>query len=189
MRLRLLVAVFAPFLLLLPHATPAFADCADDVCGALQKILAARSGNFAKLKGRPTTDPRGDAAWAGTQAITGLIDTCYIYKRGEGARYEYRCDSSASGPQTSQPPERTKQIAASVKAALQAVDPALVWFEDPATRALADIEGFHGSEGWYGGYAKNKAMVARIEVVLSDAAGNAAIVTIFAKPLTRRDLK
>ena len=59
----------------------------------------------------------------------------------------------------------------------------------PASRALADIEGFRGTEGWYGGYAKNKSMVARVEIVVSDATGNATIVTVFAKPLTRRDLK
>ena len=70
---------------------PAWADCSDDVCVSLQKILAARSGNFAKLKGKPTVDTRGDAVWQGTQPIGSLINTCYVYKRGEGARYEYRC--------------------------------------------------------------------------------------------------
>ena len=64
-----------------------------------------------------------------------------------------------------------------------------VWFEDPASRALADVEGFKGTEGWYGGYAKNKAMVVRVETVISSATGNATIATIFAKPLARRDLK
>jgi hypothetical protein len=169
-------------------ATPAMAECADEVCASLQKILAARSGNFAKLKGKPSLDTRGDAVWLGTQAIGTLINTCYVYKRGEGARYEYRCDSSAFGAQP-QPAEKAKQIAADVKAAFQAADPAVVWFEDPASRALADVEGFKGTEGWYGGYAKNKAMVVRVETILSNATGNATIVTIFAKPLTRRDLK
>ena len=56
-------------------------------------------------------------------------------------------------------------------------------------RALADVEGFKGTEGWYGGYAKNMAMVVRVETVISSATGNATIVTIFAKPLARRDLK
>ena len=130
-------------------ATPAMAECADEVCGSLQKILAARSGNFAKLKGKPSVDTRGDAVWLGTQAIGSLISTCYVYKRGEGARYEYRCDSSAFGAQP-QPAEKAKQIAADVKAAFQAADPAVVWFEDPASRALADVEGFKGTEGWYG---------------------------------------
>src|SRR5262249_36819032 len=56
------------------HATPAMAECAmtecaDEVCGSLQRILAARSGNFAKLKGKPSVDTRGDAVWLGTQAI------------------------------------------------------------------------------------------------------------------------
>ena len=184
MRLRLLVLFVA-----LMVAAPAYADCADDLCGSLQKILAARFRNFAKLKGKPAIDPRGDPVWDGTQPISGLIDACYIYKRGEGSRYEYRCDSSGFGTLTSQSPEKGKQIAASVKAAFQAADPTLVWFDDPASRALADIEGFRGTEGWYGGYAKNKSMVARVEIVVSDATGNATIVTVFAKPLTRRDLK
>jgi hypothetical protein len=184
MRLRLLVPMITVLI-----AAPAYADCADDVCGSLQKILAARSGNFAKLKGKTAVDPRGDPVWQGTQPIAGLINACYIYKRGEGARYEYRCDSSGFGTQPSQSAEKVKQIAASVKAALQAAGPTLVWFEDPASRSLADIEGFRGTEGWYGGYAKNKSMVARVEIVVSDTTGNATIVTVFAKPLTRRDLK
>jgi hypothetical protein len=149
--LRLVAPVLALML-----ATPALADCADEVCASLQKILAARSGNFAKLKGKATVDPRGDPVWQGTQAIGGLINTCYVYKRGEGARYEYRCDSSGFGAEPSQPPEKAKQIAEAVKAAFQAADPTLVWFEDPATRALAGIEGFQGTQGWYGGYVKNK---------------------------------
>ena len=187
MKLRLLVPIFSLFSLLL--APPAWADCPDDVCGSLQKILAARAGNFAKIKGKPAVDPRGDPVWEGTQAISGLIDACYIYKRGEGSRYEYRCDSSGFGTLPRQSTEQVKQIAASVKAAFEATEPNLVWFEDPASRALADIEGFRGTEGWYGGYAKNKSMAARVEVVVSDATGNATIVTVFAKPLTRRDLK
>jgi hypothetical protein len=118
-----------------------------------------------------------------------LINACYVYKRGEGSRYEYRCDSSGFGAQPPQSAEKAKQIAADVKAAFQAADPAVVWFEDPASRALADVEGFKGTEGWYGGYAKNKAMVVRVETVISGATGNATIATIFAKPLARRDLK
>ncbi len=177
----------APALALL-LATPASADCTDEVCGSLQKILAARSGSFAKLKGKPTVDTRGDAVWLGMQAIGSLINTCYVYKRGEGGRYEYRCDSSAFGAQP-QSAEKAKQIAVDVKAAFKAADPAIVWFEDPASRALAEVEGFKGTEGWYGGYAKNKAMLIRVETILSTATGNATIVTIFAKPLTRRDLK
>jgi hypothetical protein len=168
---------------------PAWADCSDDVCVSLQKILAARSGNFAKLKGKPTVDTRGDEVWQGTQPIGSLINACYVYKRGEGARYEYRCDSSGFGAQAPQSPEQAKQIAANVKAAFQAADPAVVWFEDPASRALVDVEGLKGTEGWYGGYAKNKAMVVRVETIVSSATGNATIVTIFAKPLVRRDLK
>jgi hypothetical protein len=167
---------------------PAWAECTNDVCVSLQKILAARSGSFAKLKGKATVDTRGDAVWQGTQAIGSLINTCYVYKRGEGARYEYRCDSSGFGAQP-QSAEQAKQIAADVKTAFQATDPAVVWFEDPASRSLGDIEGFKGTEGWYGGYAKNKAMLVRIETIISTATGNVTVVTIFAKPLTRRDLK
>jgi hypothetical protein len=100
-----------------------------------------------------------------------------------------RCDSSGFGAQAPQSPEQAKQIAANVKAAFQAADPAVVWFEDPASRALVDVEGLKGTEGWYGGYAKNKAMVVRVETIVSSATGNATIVTIFAKPLVRRDLK
>jgi hypothetical protein len=85
--------------------------------------------------------------------------------------------------------EKAKKIAEGVKAAFQSADPTLVWFEDPAARALADIQGFHGTEGWYGGYAKNKAMLVRVESIVSDAAGSTAVVTVFAKSVTRRDLK
>ena len=52
----------APIALLL-LAGPASAECTNDVCVSLQKILAARSGSFAKLKGKPTVDTRGDAVW------------------------------------------------------------------------------------------------------------------------------
>ena len=180
--------LFVPIALLLLTG-PALADCTDEVCVSLQKILTERSSNFAKLKGKVTVDTRGDAVWQGTQPIGSLINTCYIYKRGEGARYEYRCDSSGFGAQPLQSPEQAKQIAADVKAAFQVADPSVVWFEDPASRALADVEGFKGTEGWYGGYAKNKAMVARVETIVSSATGNATIVTIFAKPVVRRDLK
>jgi hypothetical protein len=179
--------LLVPIVLLLLTG-PAWAECTNDICVSLQKILAARSGSFAKLKGKATVDTRGDAVWQGTQPIGSLINTCYVYKRGEGARYEYRCDSSGFGAQP-QSAEQAKQIAADVRAAFQTADPAVVWFEDPASRSLGDIEGFKGTEGWYGGYAKNKAMLVRVETIISTATGNVTIVTIFAKPLTRRDLK
>jgi hypothetical protein len=115
--------LFMPVALLLLTG-PALADCTDDVCVSLQKILAARSGNFAKLKGKATVDTRGDAVWQGTQPIGSLINACYVYKRGEGSRYEYRCDSSGFGAQPPQSAEKAKQIAADVKAAFQAADPA-----------------------------------------------------------------
>src|SRR5262249_42598916 len=158
--------LFVPVALLLLTA-PALADCTDEVCVSLQKILTARYSNFAKFRGKATVDTRGAAVWQGTQAIGNLISTCYVYKRGEGARYEYRCDSSGFGAQPPQSAEKAKQIAADVKAAFQGGDPAIVWFEDPASRALADVEGFKGTEGWYGGYAKN--MVARGEPMISNA--------------------
>jgi hypothetical protein len=173
--LALLIALVLP--------TAALADCADDACNAVQKILAAR-GSFAKIKGKPTLDPRGDPVWEGTQPIGDLIKACYVNKRGEGSRYEYRCDT---GPMRSA--EKAKKIADEIKAALQAADAKLVWFDDPAAAALAAIDGFHGTAAWYGGYAKDKAMLAKVELVISDSAGSAVIVTVFAKPITRRDLK
>jgi len=175
----LLVALAA-----ISFTTPARADCADDVCGTIKKILEARSGNFSKIKGKPGLDPRGDPIWEGTLAVANLLNHCTINKRGEGSHYEYRCES-----QESRSLENAKKIADGVKAAFQSADPMLVWFEDPAALALADIEGFHGTDGWYGGYAKNKAMLARIEIVVSDATGSTVVVTVFAKPLTRRDLR
>ena len=144
---------------------------------------------FRQAEGQDRNRPTRRSDLDGTQPIAGLINACHIYKRGEGVRYEYRCDSSGFGTQPSQSAEKVKQIAASTKPALQAADPTLVWFDDPASRALADIEGFRGTEGWYGGYAKNKPMVARVEIVVSNATGNATIVTVFAKPVTRRGLK
>jgi hypothetical protein len=121
--------LFVPVALLLLTG-PALADCTDEVCVSLQKILTARSANFAKLKGKATVDTRGDAVWQGTQPIGSLIKTCYVYKRGEGLRYEYRCDSSDFGAKPPQSAEKAKQIAADVKAALQAADPAVIWVED-----------------------------------------------------------
>jgi hypothetical protein len=120
--------LFMPVALLLLTG-PALADCTDDVCVSLQKILAARSGNFAKLKGKATVDTRGDAVWQGTQPIGSLINACYVYKRGEGSRYEYRCDSSGFGARPPQSAEKAKQIAADVKTAFQAADPAVVWLK------------------------------------------------------------
>jgi len=179
--LALLVALTLP--------TVALADCPDEACASVQKILAARSGSFitssfAKIKGRPTLDSRGDPAWEGTQPIGALIKSCYVYRRGEGSRYEYRCDT---GPIQSR--ATAQKIADDAKAAFVAADAKLVWFDDPATASLAAIEGFRGTEGWYGGYAKNKAMLVKVELVVSDAAGSAVLVTVFAKPVTRRDLR
>jgi len=170
------------FALMLP--TAAFAECTDDVCSSIQKILGARSGSFAKIKGRPSLDPRGDPVWEGTQPIAGLTQYCYVNKRGEASRYEYRCDSVPS-----RSAEEAKKVAESVKAAFHSADPTLVWFDDPAAIALAGIDGFRGTEGWYAGYEKNKAMSAKVEVIVSEATGCTTVVTVFAKPITRRDLK
>jgi len=171
-------------LLALVLPTAAFADCTDDVCGPIHKILGARSGSFAKIKGKPTLDPRGDPVWEGTQPIGGLIRSCYVNKRGEASRYEYHCDSVPF-----RSAEEAKKVAESVKAAFQSADPKLVWFDDPAAIALAGIDGFRGTEGWYAGYEKNKAMSAKVEVIVSEATGCTAAVTVFAKPIARRDLK
>ncbi len=171
-------------LLALMLPSTAFADCTDDVCGSIQKILGARSGKFAKIKGKSTLDPRGDPVWEGTRPIGGLIQSCTINKRGEASRYEYRCESTPF-----RSADEAKNAAESVKAAFQSADPKLAWFDDPAAMTLAGIDGFRGSEGWYAGYAKNKTMSAKVEVIVSEATGSTAVVTVFAKPITRRDLK
>lgn len=187
MKLWVLVPIFAVTL-----SAPAFAECADDVCGSIQKILAARAGNFATIKGKPGRDPRGDPIWEGTQPIAALTNTCYIYKRGEGSQilshYEYHCEAPGAAAASTLTAEKAKQIAERLKAAAQTADPKIVWFEDPAARALADIDGYRGTEGWYGGYAKNKIML-KVGTVVSAAVGSSAVVTVFAKPLVRRDLK
>lgn len=181
------LGIFAVILTLLLPA-PAFADCVDDACGAMQKILQARSGNFAKLKGKPGVDARGDAEWEGTQTIPGLINYCYVYARGEGSRYEYRCDASGVGAKPSLTLEKAKQIAESVKTTFQSADPSLKWFTDPTTLALAKIGGFEGSEAWYGGYAPNKLAV-KVGIFGSASSGSTVGVSVFAKFLTRRDVK
>ncbi len=187
MRPRIFVAVAA-----LMIATPAFAECTDDACDSILKILQARSGNFSNLKGKPGLDPRGDPVWEGTQAISGLIESCYIYKRGEGsrflARYDYHCEAPGYAAKTSLTLEKAKQIADGLKSAVQAADPKIVWLEDPEAGRLADIEGFAGTQGWYGGNAKNN-ITLKVEVIVSYAAGNTAAITVFAKSLVRRDLK
>jgi hypothetical protein len=187
MRPRIFVAVASLLI-----ATPAFAECTDDACGSILKILQARSGNFSKLKGKPGLDPRGDPVWDGTQAISGLIESCYIYKRGEGSRflshYEYHCEAPGYAAKTSLTLEKAKQIADGLKRAVQAADPKIVWLDDPEAGRLADIDGFAGTQGWYGGDAKNNVTL-KVEVIISNAAGSTAGITIFAKPLARRGLK
>jgi hypothetical protein len=166
----------------------ALADCADDVCSAIQKIFAARSGNFAKLKSKPGGTPKGDPRWRGTQTIPGLLDYCYVYARGEGARYEYRCDASPPGEAPVLSLDQARQIADRVKAAYQAADPKLEWFADPDAAALAKIAGFEASQAWYGGYAANK-LTAKVAVFGSASGGGTVAATVFAKPLVRRDVK
>jgi hypothetical protein len=178
---------FAPLFTLL-FVAPAFADCTGEPCGSIQKILQARSGSFAKFKGKPATDPRGDPMWEGSQTIPGLINYCYVYRRGETTSYEYHCDSSGLGAQAPQSLEKAKQIAENLKAGFQAADPKLKWFDDPAARALADIDGFQGTEGWYGGYAPNK-ITAKVKVAGAGSNTGTVGFTVFAKTLARRDVK
>ncbi len=178
--MRLRIAAIATLLM----CVPAFADCTDDTCSSIEKILQARSRNFAKIQGKPALDPRGDPVWQGTQPIGGLITYCYINKRGEGARYEYRCESQSSSEL-----DKSKQIAAAVKAAFKSVEPNIEWFDDPAAVQLGQLDGFRGTEGWYGGFIKNKTVIVKIETVASGNFGSVTSVTVFAKPLLRRDLR
>ena len=187
MMLRLLALLLA---LLFPVA--AYADCANELCASIQKIFDARSGNFAKLKGAPGHAPRGDPFWQGTLTISGLLNYCRVYARGEGARYfsryEYRCDSSESGTAATLPLAEAKVLADRIKSAIQSADSKLVWFDDPDAGALAKIEGFEGSQAWYGGTAPSKFEV-KVAVFGSAAGGSSVAVTVFAKPLVRRDVK
>jgi hypothetical protein len=64
----------------------------------------------------------------------------------------------------------------------------LLWFADPDAFALANIEGFQGTEGWYGGYSPKK-LTMKIKVIGSSSTGSEVEVAVFAKPLARRDLK
>lgn len=169
-------------------SAPAFAQCSDDACRSIQKIIQARANNFSAFKGKAGLDPRGDPLWEGEQTIPGLIDYCYVYARGESTHYEYHCDASALGSKTFVPLEKAKQIAESVKTAFQSADPKLVWFVDPNTQVLANIDGFQGSEAWYGGYSKDKLTV-KVEVLGSASSNTTVGVKIFAKPLKRRDVK
>jgi hypothetical protein len=183
MNLRILALPFAILL-----STAAFADCTDDVCGSVQKIFQARSGNFAQLKGKPSVAPKGDPLWEGTQTIPGLLNYCYVYARGEGAHYEYRCDTSALGNAASLSLEAAKRFAERVKSAFQSADPKLLWFVDPDAIALAKIDGFEASEAWYGGYAPNKLAV-KVAIFGSPSGGSTVTAAVFAKPLVRRDVK
>jgi hypothetical protein len=183
MKLRILAL---PVAILMSNA--ALADCGDAVCGSLQKIFQARSGNFAKLKGKPGVAPKGDPLWEGTQTIPGLLNYCYVYARGEGARYEYRCDASALGEAASLSLQAAKQVAERVKSAFQSADPQFLWFVDPDAIALAKIGGFEASEAWYGGYAPNKLAV-KVAIFGSPSGASTVAATVFAKPLIRRDVK
>jgi hypothetical protein len=166
----------------------ALADCTDDTCHALQAILQARSKNFSPFKGKAGHDPRGDALWEGTQAIPGLIDYCYLYARGENNRYEYRCDASGLGEKGFVSLDKAREIADRAKAALQAADAKLVWFVDPTALDLANVNGFEGSQAWYGGYSKDK-LFAKVAIVGSAATDTTVSVNVFAKFLKRRDVR
>jgi len=183
MKLRLFVLSFA-----LVFTGTAFADCTDEVCGAVQKIFQARSGKFAKLKGKPGLAPKGDPLWQGTQTIPGMLGYCHVIARGEGSRYEYRCDSSELGTAATLPLAEAKLIADRVKSAIQSADPKFVWFDDPGVGALAKIEGFESSQAWYGGAAPDKLAV-KVAVFGSTASSSTVTLTVFDKPLARRELK
>jgi hypothetical protein len=154
MKLRILVVIGA-----LTTAASAYAELhRRGVRHSILKILQACSGNFSKIDGKPGLDPRGDPMWEGMRSISGVIESCYIYKRGEGSQYlshyEYHCKAPGFAAKTSLTLEKAKQIAESLKRAFQAADPKIVWFEDPAASRLADIDGFRGTQGWYGGDAE-----------------------------------
>jgi hypothetical protein len=169
-------------------SAPAFAECVDTVCGSIQKILQARSSSFSKLKGKPEVHPIGDPSWAGTQTIPGVTDHCYVYKHGEGRRYEYRCIASELATEASASLEKARQIGETLKAVFHSADPKLLWFADPDALNLANIDGFQGTEAWYGGYSPKK-LTMKIKVIGSSSTGSEVEVAVFAKPLARRDLK
>jgi hypothetical protein len=182
MKFRLLALVPA-----LTFSTSVYADCTD-VCNALQNILQDRSGNFAKLKGRPGTAPRGDRGWEGTQSIPGLINYCFVYARDSGAPYEYRCDAPDLEDVGWLPVETARKMAAKIKAAFQSADPKLIWYDDPASLTLANIAGFEASEAWYGGDAPNR-LIAKVSIFGSEATGSSVSVIVFAKPVAEPKVK
>jgi hypothetical protein len=169
-------------------STSAHADCSDDVCRALQKILLDRPENFTKLKGRPSAAPKGDQGWEGTQSIPGLINYCFVYARGSRAVYEYRCDAPDMEDVGWLPLDTARKMAATIKAAFQSADPKLIWYDDPASVDLAKIRGFEASEGWNGGDAANK-LATKVSVFGSEATGGAVSVIVFAKPLAEPEVK
>jgi hypothetical protein len=183
MTFRLLALVIA-----LSFSTSAYADCTDDVCGALQKILQDRSGNFAKLKGKPSTAPKGDQGWEGTQPIPGLINYCFVYARGAGTPYEYRCDTSGLEDSGWLPVEVARKMTAKIKAAFQSADPKLTWYDDLTSLDLAKIEGFEASQGWDGGDAPNR-LIAKVSIFGSEATGTSVSVIVLAKPVARPEMK
>jgi hypothetical protein len=183
MKIRLLALLTA-----LSFSTSAYADCTDDVCRALQKIVQDRSGNFAKLKGKPSIAPKGDQGWKGTQSIPGLINYCFVYAPGSGAPYEYRCDAPDLEDVGWMSMETARKMAATIKVAFQSADPKLIWYDDPASFNLAKIAGFEASQAWSGGAAPNR-LIAKVSIFGSDAAGGAVSVIVFAKPLPEPKLK
>ena len=180
--------IFAPLLTLLLIATPALADCADDVCATLQRILQERSSNFAKIKGRPSTAPKGDLGWEGLQPVPGLFNYCFVYARGGESPYEYRCDASGLDGAGWLSVDQARQIAEAVKTAFQSADAKLTWFIDGDSFALSKIAGFESSQAWYGGPAADR-LIVKVSVFGSDATGTSVSLIVFAKPLSGADVR
>lgn len=166
---------------------PAIAGCGDDSCRAIETILKARSANFSAFKGKPDHDPHGLPIWDGKQSISGLIDSCYVYRRGETGNYEYHCDAGALGTRPL-PRERAQKIVETLKAGIAAINPKIVWFIDPTSEKLAEVGGFEGSEAWYGGYSKDK-LIVKVEIAGSPTEATVAGLRVFAKNFKRRDVK
>jgi hypothetical protein len=179
---------FLALIIALSFPTSAYADCTDDVCRALQNILHDRSGNFTKLKGKPSAAPKGDQGWEGTQSIPGLINYCFVYARSSGGQNVYRCDAPDMEDVGWLPLDTARKMAATIKAAFESADPKLIWYDDPASFKLSKIRGFEASEAWNGGDAPNK-LIAKVSIFGAEATGGAVSVIVFAKPLAEPELK
>jgi hypothetical protein len=143
----------------LMFSAPAFANVRATYSARCKKFFRPAQTISQNSRASPTLIREAMRCGKEPQTITGLMDYCYVYKRGESSHYEYHCDSSRLGTQAPQSLEKAQQIAESVKTAFQSADPKLVWFEDPTALALANVEGFQQTVGWYGGYATKKIVV------------------------------